>query len=56
MAPTPVPQMAGTTVGDGLDREAQLLGAIGECNIDKAALRGWVDGVKARDAAERDDE
>lgn len=40
---TPQPQLKGETIGVALELIPKLRGAVRQCNVDKAAMRSWIE-------------
>ena len=46
MAAEPIPSLQGETWGDVALLAAEAVHGLAQCNADKAALRGWAEGLK----------
>ncbi|MEY5098633.1 MAG: hypothetical protein RJA36_1352 [Pseudomonadota bacterium] len=50
LSDTPVPTFEGATNGDLWDYQDVLKAALGACNADKAAVRGWAERASAQES------
>jgi len=52
LSDTPVPAFEGATNGDLWDYQDVLKAALGACNADKAAVRGWAERAPREESNE----